>query len=265
MSKQALLNVSQLAANKGAAELEFAVKKVHSLETSKGGPDGYVKAIEKRVEKIVFEEICKFNPEDNLISKHIGHQINNSNVTWILKPIDGIENFINGYPHFSISLCSVIDNEIISAVVIDPIRREEFSAYKGGGANLNNNRIRSSKQQGLEDAMLSFTKPLKQKKDNQYDFEKSYKELVNQNLNMRESGCLSLDLSYIGTGRIDGVWSYDVDKSDFAAGSLIAEEGGALVSNFNGDPKFLEGNNIICATTKIYKSILKSVKPYFKA
>jgi len=66
MSKQALLNVSQLAANKGAAELEFAVKKVHSLETSKGGPDGYVKAIEKRVEKIDFEEICKFNPEDNL-------------------------------------------------------------------------------------------------------------------------------------------------------------------------------------------------------
>ena len=124
MSKQALLNVSQLAANKGAAELEFAVKKVHSLETSKGGPDGYVKAIEKRVEKIVFEEICKFNPEDNLISKHIGHQINNSNVTWILKPIDGIENFINGYPHFSISLCSMIENEVMSAVVIDPIRRD---------------------------------------------------------------------------------------------------------------------------------------------
>ena len=264
MSKQALLNVSQLAANKGAAELEFAVKKVHSLETSKGGPDGYVKAIEKRVEKIVFEEICKFNPEDNLISKHIGHQINNSNVTWILKPIDGIENFINGYPHFSISLCSIIDNEVVSAVVIDPIRREEFSACKGGGANLNNNRIRASKQQGLEDAMLSFTKPLKQTKDIKYEFGKSYKELANQNLNMRESGCLSLDLSYIGTGRIDGIWSYDVEVTDFAAGSLIAQEGGALVSDFNGDPKFIKGNNIICASAKIYKSILKSVKPYFK-
>ena len=264
MSKQALLNVSQLAANKGAAELEFAVKKVHSLETSKGGPDGYVKAIEKRVEKIVFEEICKFNPEDNLISKHIGHQINNSNVTWILKPIDGIENFINGYPHFSISLCSIIDNEVVSAVVIDPIRREEFSACKGGGANLNNNRIRASKQQGLEDAMLSFTKPLKQTKDIKYEFDKSYKELANQNLNMRESGCLSLDLSYIGTGRIDGIWSYDVEVTDFAAGSLIAQEGGALVSDFNGDPKFIKGNNIICASAKIYKSILKSVKPYFK-
>ena len=264
MSKQALLNVSQLAANKGAAELEFAVKKVHSLGASKEGPEGYVKAIEKRVEKIVFEEICKFNPEDNLVSKHTGHQINNSNVTWLLKPIDGIKNFINGYPHFAISLCSIINNEVISAVVIDPIRREEFSACKGGGANLNNNRIRASKQQGLEDAMLSFTKPLKQTKDIKYEFDKSYKELANQNLNMRESGCLSLDLSYIGTGRIDGIWSYDVEVTDFAAGSLIAQEGGALVSNFNGDPKFIEGNNIMCASAKIYKSILKSVKPYFK-
>ncbi len=64
--------------------------------------------------------------------------------------------------------------------------------------------------------------------------------------------------------RVDGIWSYGVDIADFAAGSLIAQEGGALVSNFNGDPKFLDGNNIICATAKTYKSILKSVKPYFK-
>ena len=264
MSKQALLNVNQLAARKGAAELEFAVKKVHSLDASKGGPDGYLKAIERRVENIVFEEIQKFHKEDNFLSTQQGHVINNSNITWVLKPIDGAENFINGYPHFSISLCSIIDNEVMSAVVIDPTRREEFAAYKGGGANLNNNRIRSSKQQGLDDAMLSFTKPIRSSKDTKYDFEKSYKELANQNLNMRETGCLSLDLSYIGTGRVDGIWSYGVDISDFAAGSLIAQEGGALVSNFNGDPKFLDGNNIICATAKIYKSILKSVKPYFK-
>ena len=139
MSKQALLNVNLIAARKGAAELEFAVKKVHSLDSSKGGPDGYIKAIEKRVEDLVFDEIEKFHKEDNLLSIHRGHEINNSNVTWILKPIDGTENFLNGYPHFSISLCAKIDDEIVSAVVIDPIRREEFSAYAGGGANLNNN------------------------------------------------------------------------------------------------------------------------------
>ena len=258
MSKQALLNINLLAARKGAAELEFAVKKVHSLDSSKGTPDGYIKAIEKRVEELVFDEVMKFQNEDNFLSIHKGHVENNSNVTWVLKPIDGVENFINGYPHFSISLCSMIDREIITAVVIDPIRREEFSASLGGGADLNNNKIRASKQNTLEDSMLSFKKS---NKNNEFNFDKAYKELANQKLNMRESGCLSLDLSYVGAGRLDGVWGYDVSLIDFAAGGLIAQEGGALASNFNGDPKFVMENNIISATSKIYKSILKSIKP----
>ena len=262
MSKQALLNVNQLAARKGAAELEFAVKKVHSLDASKGGPEGYLKAIERRVEDLVFEEIQKFHNEDNYLSTQAGHVINNSNLTWVLKPIDGIENFIKGYPHFTLSLCSMIDDIVTSAVIIDPIRREEFSAYSGGGANLNNNKIRSSKQNNLDDAMLSFTKSTN---DSEYEFNKTHKELVNQNLNIRESGCLSLDLAYIGSGRLDGTWAYDIGLIDMAAGSLIAQEGGALVSNFAGDPKFLKGNNIVSTTAKIYKSVLKSIKPYYKA
>ena len=110
----------------------------------------------------------------------------------------------------------------------------------------------------LKHGTVSFKKS---KKNSEFNFEKAYKELANQNLNMRESGCLSLDLSYVGAGRLDGVWGYDVSLIDFAAGALIAQEGGALASNFNGDPKFLMENNIISATSKIYKSILKSIKP----
>ena len=105
MSKQALLNINLLAAQKGAAELQFAVKKVHSLDASKGNPEGYTKAIEKRVEELVFTEIQKYHKEDNLLSTQLGHQINNSNVTWVLKPIDGRENIINDYHHFAITLC----------------------------------------------------------------------------------------------------------------------------------------------------------------
>ena len=163
MSNQALLNINQIAARKGAAELEFAVKKVNSLDKSKGGPEGYLKAIERRVEDLVFDEVQKFQKEDNLLGTQSGNVINNSNITWVLKPIDGTENFLKGYPHFSISLCSVVDNLITSAVVIDPIRREEFSAYSGSGASLNNNKIRASKQNTLKDATLSFKKSVKDK------------------------------------------------------------------------------------------------------
>ena len=156
MSIPALLNVNQLAARKGAHELEFSVKKVHSLDASKGGPEGYLKAIKRRVEEMVIEEIRRFYPEDNFFGTETGSEVNNSNITWLLKAIDGETNFINGYPHFSISLCSMIDSVPTTAVIIDPIRREEFSASKGSGSDLNNGKIRVSKQSGLNDSILTY-------------------------------------------------------------------------------------------------------------
>ena len=265
MSKQALLNVGQIAARKGASELEFAVKKVHSLDASKGGPDGYLKAIIRRVEGIVIDEIRKFYPEDNFFGVESGPEINNSNITWVLKAIDGEINFINGYPHFALSLCSLVDEVPTTAVIIDPLRREEFSASKGSGADMNNGKIRVSKQQSLDGSMISFFKDNEIKSEYSYDFDKSYKEIANQNLSIRTSGSIGLDLAYIASGRLDAMWANGVKLWDVAAGLLIAQESGALISNFNGDPSYLDGDHFICSTPKVYKSILKSVKPYFKA
>ena len=108
---------------------------------------------------------------------------------------------------------------------------------------------------------MSFKKSVK---DKSFGFEKSHKELANQELNMRESGCLSLDLAYVGAGRLEGIWAHNISLIDFAAGTLIAQEGGALVSNFKGDPKYMDADNVIASTSKIYKSILKSIKPYLE-
>ena len=108
-------------------------------------------------------------------------------------------------------------------------------------------------QNTLKDATLSFRKSVK---DKSFDFEKSHKELANQELNMRESGCLSLDLAYVGAGRLDGVWAHNINLIDFAAGTLIAQEGGALVSNFKGDPKYMDDNKIAMIVDE--KSIIMS-------
>ena len=80
-----------------------------------------------------------------------------------------------------------------------------------------------------------------------------------------DNGQKALDLAYISTGRLDAIWAHGVKLWDVAAGLLIAQESGALISNFNGDPKYLDGDHFICSSPKVYKSILKSVKPYFKA
>ena len=109
--------------------------------------------------------------------------------------------------------------------------------------------------------MISFKKS---NESDEFEFKKTYKELSNQKLNMRESGCLSLDLAYVGAGRLDAAWAYDVSLIDFAAGSLISQEGGSLVSDFSGNPKFLKNNSILSSTSKIYKTILKSIKSSYK-
>jgi len=162
-----------------------------------------------------------------------------------------------------LSLCSLVDEVPTTAVIIDPLRREEFSASKGSGADLNNGKIRVSKQQGLSGSLISFFRNREETADYSYDFDKTYKEIANQDLSMRVSGSIALDLAYISAGRLDGIWANGVALWDVAAGLLIAQESGALISNFNGDPKYLDGDHFICSSPKVYKSILKSVKPYF--
>ena len=157
-----------------------------------------------------------------------------------------------------------MDEKPVTAVVIDPIRREEFSAQTGAGATLDNGSIRVSKQQGIVGSMLSFATSSVSSPGYGYEFSKSYKELFNQDLEMRNSGSVAWDLWYLGTGRLDGYWAHGGELWDVAAGLLIARESGALISDFNGDPKYLDGDHFIYATPKCYKAILKSVKPYFE-
>ncbi len=155
MSIPALLNVALLSARKGAAEIEFAVKKVHTLDVTKKGPADYTTAIDRRVEKIVLEEIKRYYPDDNFLGEETGEERGISNITWVLDPIDGTSNFMHGYPHFCISLCCLIDGAPVAGVVIDPMRQEEFSAAKGMGADLNDRKIRVSKQPNLDGSLIA--------------------------------------------------------------------------------------------------------------
>ena len=109
MNQPALLNIGLMAARKGAVELEFAVKKLHKLKVQKKGSTDDVTQVDRRVEQLIFDDIKSYYPEHNFLGEESGEEINNSNVTWILDPIDGTTNFINGFPHYCISLCASVD------------------------------------------------------------------------------------------------------------------------------------------------------------
>ena len=177
MNQPALLNIGLIAARKGAVELEFAAKKLHKLTVEKKGKSDYVTDVDRQVEQIIFDEIRKFYPEHNFLGEESGHEINNSDVTWILDPIDGTTNFIKGFPHYCVSLCASVDNVLTHGVIIDPSTKEEFAASKGKGAQLNGQKIRVSKQPYLNDALLSCSSRQTPEQSYSYNLLGTFQEL----------------------------------------------------------------------------------------
>ena len=260
MNQPALLNIGLMAARKGAVELEFAVKKLHKLKVEKKGSTDYVTEVDRRVEQIIFEDIKSYYPEHNFLGEESGEEINNSNVTWILDPIDGTTNVINGVPHYCISLCASVDGVPTHGVIIDPTRREEFSASKGKGAQLNGERIRVSDQKNLTDALLSCSSRSTPEQNYKYNLLGTFMELYKNEITIRRTGCSALDLAYIAAGRLDGFWGNGLKPWDVAAGIVIAEEAGALLSDFHGNPKYHGSENIVCCSPKCFKPILQAVE-----
>ena len=260
MNQPALLNIGLMAARKGAVELEFAVKKLHKLKVEKKGSTDYVTEVDRGVEQIIFEDIKSYYPEHNFLGEESGEEINNSNVTWILDPIDGTTNFINGFPHYCISLCASVNGVSTHGVIIDPTRREEFSASKGKGAQLNGERIRVSDQKNLTDALLSCSSRSTPEQNYKYNLLGTFMELYKNEITIRRTGCTALDLAYIGAGRLDGFWGNGLKPWDVAAGIVIAEEAGALLSDFHGNPKYNGSENIVCCSPKCFKPILQAVE-----
>ena len=265
MSKPALLNVAIIAANVGATELEFAVKKVHKLDVMKKGPTDYVTEVDQRIEAMVFEKIKEYYPNDNFLGEESGHEINTSDTTWILDPIDGTTNFIHGYPQYCISLACVVNEQTQHAVIIDPTRREEFSASKGKGAELNGERIRVSKRNGLKDSLIGNTSHVNATQNYNFENIATFRALYKHDLTIRRSGCSALDLAYVASGRLDGFWANGLGVWDVAAGMLIAEEAGALTSDFQGNPDYTKSDHYLCATPKCFKPMLEAIKPNFSA
>ena len=218
---------------------------------------------------LIFENIISNNPVDNIelpkIEKKLPNilsieEINNSNVTWILDPIDRTTNFINGFPHYCISLCASVEGVLTHGVIIDPSRREEFSASKGKGAQLNGERIRVSAQKSLTDALLSCSSRSTPEQDYKYNLLGTFMQLYKNEITVRRTGCSALDLAYVAAGRLDGFFHNKINIWDIAAGILIVQEAGGKVNDIN--KSYINNIDIRASNNNIYNKMLENLKNF---
>ena len=228
---------------------------LENLQVSSKGPGDFVSSSDKRTEKILIEELQKAHPEYGIITEESGI-INKTNTKnrWIIDPIDGTMNFLNGIPQFAISVGYEEDNEIKCGVIFNPIMNEMFCAEKGNGAYLNNSRIRVSNKKGLKNALLVTGGP----KGNSKIKDKIFSEYINVSKNVsnvRKFGSAALDIAYVACGRFDGYWQRELNYWDIAAGIIILKEAGGFVDFFEDDPKLPIKKNILASNANIYDEL----------
>ena len=204
-SISANLNVMIKACEKASKILIRDFGELEKLQVSKKGPRDFVTNSDVKAEKIIIEELKKARPNYSIISEENGVEKNkDTSNSWIIDPIDGTINFLHGIPHFAISIALKSNDEIVCGLIFDPIKDEMFYAEKNNGAFFNNQRIRVSKKNNLDECLFAVGK-LKNEPGFTY----------------RRSGCAALDIAYVASGRLDGYAQSNLNLWDIAAGIVL--------------------------------------------
>ena len=233
-SISANLNIMIKASEKASKVLIKDFGEIEKLQVSKKGPNDFVTNSDFKTEKIIIDELKKAKPNYSILSEEKGIENNSDkNNTWIIDPIDGTINYLHGVPHFAISIALKSHDQIIAGLIYDPIKDEMFYAEKNNGAYFNNQRIKVSKKNKIEDCLFVAGSKI------DYDEE----------LLVRKTGCAALDMAYVASGRYDGYFQKNLNLWDIAAGIIIVEEAGGIINKINlsviKDVKIIASNNSI--------------------
>ena len=251
------MNVMVKACRKAAKTLIRDFGEIEKLQVSVKGPGDFVTTSDKNVEKILIEELQKARPDYSILSEEIGQIKNKEEFRWIIDPIDGTSNFLHGIPHFGISIGLEHNNEIICGITFDPIKDEMFTAEKGNGSYLNNQRMRVSARKKLKDCII-FTGGPKHVSKNRELALKEYTKFSSKVLTpIRKMGSASLDMAYVAAGRCDGFWQRNLNYWDIAAGIILVKEAGGFVTDFKGNNEYNENKTILVTNSRINEEMVK--------
>lgn len=259
MARSALLNVMVQAAMKAGKSLSRDFGEVQNLQVSVKGPGDFVSQADMKAEKLVREELLKARPTYGFLGEE-GEEIKGTDGAhrWIVDPLDGTTNFLHGIPQFAVSIALERNDEIVAGVIFNPATDELFTAEKGGGAFMNDRRIRVAARKALSDCVIGCSIPHLGRTNHG----KSLIELrhvMGEAAGLRSMGAAALDLAYVACGRFDGMWQTRLNAWDMAAGMLLIREAGGFVSDMAGGNDVLNRGDIVAGNEYIRKSLLDVV------
>ncbi|KAF3982347.1 MAG: inositol monophosphatase [Methylococcales symbiont of Hymedesmia sp. n. MRB-2018] len=258
-----MLNIAVRAARNAGDLIQRSSEDLGRLTISKKSHNDFVSEVDYIAEAEIIQVIKNAYPEHSILAEESGEHVGNE-YTWVIDPLDGTTNYLHGYPQYAVSIALKHKGKIEIGVVYDPLRDELFTAEKGGGAMLNNRRIRVSKQSDMNAALIGTGFPFKfpQHLD---AYLAMFKTLTHQVAGIRRAGSAALDLAYLAAGRLDGFWEIGLKEWDMAAGILLVQEAGGVVTDFSFNEHYLQTGNIVTGNMKIQQALYKAIEPHLSA
>lgn len=257
-----MLNMAVRAARAAGDIIVRSMDRVDLLNISPKGRNDFVSEVDRNAEREIINILQKAYPGHAFVGEESGLTgPAKAEFVWVIDPLDGTTNFLHGFPQFAVSIALFHKGKVDKGVIYDPLKQELFTGSRGAGAMLNNRRLRVTKQVGMTGALLGTGIPFK---DQSYldAYLGMLKDLLKDAAGIRRAGSAALDLAYIAAGRLDGFWEIGLKRWDMAAGVLLIQEAGGLVTDLEGGNKFFETGGIVAANPRLHQTMIGLIGPH---
>lgn len=255
-----MLNTAVKAARRAGNLIVRYIDRLDRIDVEVKGRNDFVTEIDRAAEAEILGVIGHAYPSHSILAEEGGARPG-SDYEWVIDPLDGTTNFLHGYPQFAVSIALRHAGKLEHAVVLDPLRNELFTASRGAGAHLNDRRIRVSRTHRLAVSLIGTGFPFKVI-DHLDDWVAMFREILVRSSGVRRAGSAALDLAYVACGRLDGFWELGLQPWDMAAGCLLIQQSGGLVSDLHGNQEHLKTGDIVAGNAEIYQQLFDVIRPH---
>ncbi len=255
-----MLTIAVRAARNAGDLIRRSSDNINQLSVNEKTRNDFTSEVDWKTEQEIIKVLRASFPDHAILAEESGEKVGNDYV-WIIYPIDGTTNFLHGFPHYCVSIALKNKNKLEIGVVYDPLRDELFTAERGGGATLNNRKIRVTKPNSLTGTLIGTGFPFKfqQHLDTYLSM---FRALTLDTAGIRRAGSAALDLAYVAAGRMDGYWEIGLKPWDMAAGILLVQEAGGAVTDFSFKDQFMQSGNVIAGSPKMHQLMYQAIEPF---
>jgi len=255
-----MLNTAVKAARKAGTLITRASFDVDKLTIRRKRQNDFVSEVDEAAEEAIIAVLRDAYPDHGILAEESGRKdAKNADYVWVIDPLDGTTNFLHGFPQYCISIGLLHKGKPTQAVVYDPNRNELFTASKGVGAYLNDRRIRVTRTDRIEDALVGTGFPFREV-GHLDDYLRMFRNVTMAASGIRRPGAAALDLAWVACGRIDAFWEIGLSPWDMAAGALLVREAGGLIGDLDGNDGYLDSGRVVATNAKLFSAFLQLLK-----